>query len=336
VLAAGLYTSLAYVLTAAAVFPYLLAAIRNQPPDTVHDLRLTSVDLLGFVIPRRIVLFAPEFTQRISAHFLAHTIEDAAYVSIALVLVVIGFAVTERHRRGTWALLAFVGIVSVAALGPVLHVQGATSATLPWSLMEHVPLIRNATPDRFPAYSALAMGVIAALWLARAPSRTAPLRWGLVVLAGVMLLPNVGKIGHAPQTVPTFFADGSFRDQIRPDEVVFGIGRTKSDPMRWQDASDFWFRLAQGYVGPVPADLADEQLNKGLSLTFPAFTSPPASSVAPWLTEHGATAVVVDDEALPRYGELLQQIGAERVYAGGGVSVWRPPTGAWSTVPPTP
>jgi hypothetical protein len=43
-----------------------------------------------------------------------------------------------------------------------------------------------------------------------------------------------------------------------------------------------------------------------------------------WIREHAVTAVVVDDRALERYGDLLRQSGLVQVYAGDEVTVWRP------------
>jgi hypothetical protein len=71
---------------------------------------------------------------------------------------------------------------------------------MPWGLVQHLPLIGNAIPARFPAYSALAIGVVAAIFLARAPARTAIVRWALVLLGVVLLYPNVGAIAHVRRT----------------------------------------------------------------------------------------------------------------------------------------
>src|SRR5207245_3067599 len=92
-----------------------------------------------------------------------------------------------------------------------------------WKLVEHAPLIQNATPDRFPAYSELAIAVIGALWLARAPSRTAVYRWGVVGLGAVLLFPNLGAIPPLPQTVPLFFSSGGYLNGLGASEAVFAM-----------------------------------------------------------------------------------------------------------------
>ena len=328
VLWAGVLTIASFALSALVLLPYLIAVARNAPPDTVHDITNASSDLASFIVPRNITLLSTDATLRWSDTFTAKAVEDAAYLSIPLVAMLVWYAISERRRRQTWGLLAFVTIASMAALGPVLHVMGNASVTMPWSLADHVPLLRNAIPSRFPAYSALAVGVIAAIWLARAPSRSAPIRWGLVLLGALMLFPNQGKIAHVPQTVPAFFTSGQYRNVLRQDEVVVAIPKERAGEMLWQDDADFWFRLAEGYVGPLPSAYAGEPLNKGFQAGATPFATP--SGFVSWLDERQATAIVLADQGNEVYGSFLHSIGAQMVYEGGGVSVWRPASGTWS------
>src|SRR6266550_3639924 len=322
---AGLLTAASYVLTFALLTPYLVSAAKYLPEGSIQTASRASVDLLSFVVPRHLALVSPGFAEGWSAHFIAHNIEDAGYLSIALVLVLVGFAITERNRRGTWGLLAFVMIVSIAALGPVLHVMGHASVSLPWSWLVEVPLIRDATPDRFPAYSGLAVGVIAAIWLARAPARTAAYRWGLVALGALLLFPDPGRAAHLPQTVPAFFSSAQYQNVLQPDEVVFAIPDEKAEELIWQNATDFSFRLAAGYVGILPDRYANEWLNKGLSSGYRGSVSP--ITLSAWLTERQVTAIVVSDAGRERFAPVIRSVGGALVYQGGGVSVWRAPTG---------
>jgi len=325
----GVLTALAYGITFVLMTPYLVSAVKNPPESAIRDASQVSVDLLSFVVPRGSVLISPGFATDVSAHFLAHTIEDAGYVSVALLFLLVGFAITERRRKGTWGLLAFVAVVSIAALGPVLHVMGRPSVSLPWKLVEHAPLIQNATPDRFPAYSALAIAVIGALWLARAPSRTAVYRWGVVGLGAVLLFPNLGAIPHLPQTVPLFFSSGEYRNVLRADEVVFAIPKDKGEELTWQEATDYSIQLAQGHMGVLPDRYAHEPLSTGLNARSVAGVSP--ATLAAWLQERQVTAIVVADAAQQRFAPLIRSVGGASVYEGGGVSVWRSTQGVWTS-----
>jgi hypothetical protein len=44
----------------------------------------------------------------------------------------------------------------------------------------------------------------------------------------------------------------------------------------------------------------------------------------------------VDDQAADTYGPMLRAAGADPVYSGEGVSVWRPVGGTWSIPATTP
>ena len=57
--------------------------------------------------------------------------------------------------------------------GPALRVLGDPSITLPGELLTEVPLLQHATAQRLPAYGALGIGVVAALWVARGTGRAA-------------------------------------------------------------------------------------------------------------------------------------------------------------------
>jgi len=329
VLRAAVLIGLAYAIVGLLfLFPYLLPAWRSAPVKPIRAPEDASVDALGFLVPRHDILIgAPTFSS-VSRHFTAHVVEDGSYLGIALVLVLIGFAITERRRVGTWALLAFVLLVSILALGPVLHVRGRALFDLPGALLAKAPLIGNATPDRMPAYTALAVGVIAAIWLARASGPYAWVRWGLVLVGAGMLLPYIAGTGwYQYDRTPTFFTDGTYATVLTPDENVFVITETNGEEMVWQAAADFSFRMPEGYIGPIPTPYARERLYRGLGVEDPAPFVPTPTEVSRWLEENGVGAVVLGDLARPKFEGVIRAAGLRTVYEGGGVSVWRmPPT----------
>jgi hypothetical protein len=92
--------------------------------------------------------------------------------------------------------------------------------------------------------------------------------------------------------------------------------------MLWLVEADQWFPLAQGYIGPIPPEVDTGPLADGLHVAPVAYDPSPAE-FAEWMRAHAVTAVVLDDRAARRYGDLLPAAGLEQVYAGGGASVWR-------------
>jgi hypothetical protein len=323
-------TGLAFAIVAAIVFvPYVLPVLRNAPASPIRPADKAAADLFGFVVPRHDQLIGGDRWTPYASSFTASIGEDGSYLGVALIAMLAGFAVTERRRRGTWALLAFIGVVCVLAMGPVLHVHGSELFTLPGKLLVDAPLIKNATPDRFPLYATLAVGVVAALWLARGRGTTGWVRWGIVLLGAVMLLPITSSAAWYPyDRSPTFFTDGTYATVLHPDENVFVITATNGEEMLWQSEAGFLFRMPEGYIGALPQGYGQDVLNKGIGVDEKDPLIPAGPQLASYLDRHGVTAVVVGDGARPLLEPVVRSAGMEPVYEAGGVSVWRSPDGS--------
>ena len=325
IVSAALLTTAAYgVVAALLLFPYLLPAVRNSPGASIRPVDTTAADALGFVIPRHDMLIGGARMSSISHAFTAKVIEDGSYIGIALVLVMIGFAITERRRRGTWALLAFIAVGALLSLGSVLHVDGRAMFRLPGTLLANAPLIKHATAQRMPVYTSLAVAVLAGIWLARADDRTRWIRWGLVAVGAVMLLPQLRNPSwYVEDRTPAFFAEGTYASVLRPDENVFLITETNGEEMLWQGTAGFFFRMPEGYVGPMPAEYSNQRLNRGLAVEDGQAFVPSVPELSRWLEEKDVTAVVLGDLARPKFEQVLHDTGLRPVYEGGGVTVWR-------------
>jgi hypothetical protein len=247
-----------------------------------------------------------------------------SYIGGAVLIMVLGFAITERRRRTTWLLLAFVVFSALLTLGPVLHVGGDPSWPLPERAVTALPLMAAAVPARLALYSSFAIGIIAALWLSSARGRWAWIRWFVVAAALLSLFPYAPQ--HAgPVYVPPFFSTSGVAEVLRPGENVYVIPSSKGEEMLWQALSGFPFKLAQGYIGPIPPEVDSGQMALGLHLRkVPVVPTP--QEFASWTRERGVSAVILDDRVAQKYGDLLTGAGLENVFAGGGVSVWRWPT----------
>jgi hypothetical protein len=298
--------------------PYVLPAIRGVPEGSVRNPDYTAATVAGSVVPREDMVFGGSLFS--ADRDLTGIIpwEDGSYMDVALVAVFVGFAVTEGRRRETWALVAFTGIVVTLSLGTALHVGGAAVGRMPTALLWRVPLMRNAEPRRFPAYAALAIGVVAALWLTRRPRN--PLRWGLVLLGIALLLPAVPW--HPDDNVPAFFADGTFHGVLGRGEDVFVIPGHSGEEMLWQSVAAFSFTMPQGWLGLVPRGKSS-RFSRGLATVTWRPTIPNPAALRSWLSGQGVTAVVLGDLAREKFERTLTESGLELVYDGGGVSVWR-------------
>jgi hypothetical protein len=316
----GALILLAGMITAAVLAPYVAAVVVHSPAAPVRTPELARADPRAFVIP-------PPVTA-IGAREVADPVTDSPrgngerYLGIGAVAILVGFAITERRRRGTWALVGSVVVIGALALGPVVTIGGNARSWLPGLLVADAPFLSSAAPPRLTAYALLVVAVIASLWLARAHGRWAWVRWAIVVVAIVGAFP--AGLGHPSQEDVPLMSSGGVRDVLRADEIVYAIPFVKGDEMRWQAASGFWFRLAEGDIGPLPAALDTGPLAGGLHVRTISYLPTP-SEFRSWIDARGVTAVVLDDLAARRYGELLEEAGLVRVYQGQGASVWRSP-----------
>ena len=324
----GMEVVLAYGIAAVGLLPYVVSFLHHVPAlARLRPTQVTSMDMLSPLLPRPYTVFGSSIPLlRITDRFpVAGPAEDAGYVGIALVLMVVLYAVTERKRRETWGLLGFVLFTTALSFGPSLSLAGRRIGTGPGVIVTNAPLLLNAEPPRFPAYSALALGVIAAIWLAHARPTFGWLRWALVVLGAAALLPVIARPPfYSTESLPPFITEGTFRHVLRPDETVFPIVPMVGDELRWQQAADFSFRLPIGYIGAVPG--AHRQVYEYL-LAMGRGYMPSPSPFLKWLQRAGVTSVLLDDEARGHFEPLLRETGLEEVYTGGGVSVWRQPPG---------
>jgi hypothetical protein len=324
ILRTGLETIAAYLLAAAVLSPILLPAIREAPESPVRFANKASVDLLSFVVPRRSILLGGERYATTTGDFTSNASEDGAYLGIVVIAMLVAFAIARWRHRETWLLLAFVAFVGLLALGPVLHIGGIERVGLPGAVLTNAPLLEHATPQRFSAYLWLPVGVIAAIWLASAHGPWAWPRWVVAAVAAITLLPLVNAPPRGKEViVPRFFTDGKFAEHLEPGEIVFPIPTVKGDEMVWQAVADFRFRMAQGYIGPIPEPYFGEGLSKGLALFHPAPYSPPPAVVDKYVQLHQVSAFVSSDRATPEFADLLRKAGwrPERVE---DVVIWRP------------
>jgi len=197
-----------------------------------------SADLLSFVSPSP---FSP-FTRPMTLPYAQQAIginstEGAAYVGIlGGVLALIG--VLARRGGGVW-LAVLLGCM-VFSLGAVLKVgdiplrtrtdspegyaalpytlREESYITLPYALFQDLPLIAvTRTPGRFNMTTGLALGVLAALGLARLRERTPRKRILLIPLAALILMEYqlFFPFPVTPPDIPSYFYDLATRSDIR-------------------------------------------------------------------------------------------------------------------------
>jgi hypothetical protein len=320
----GVLVLVAGAISAIVLMPYVGSVLAHRPGTPVRTPELARANLWSFIVP-------PPVTAIGKQEIVAPVVDSPRgngerYLGIGVLAIVVGFAITERRRKETWALIGFAVIISAFALGPIVVIGGRTITWPPGRLLADAPFLSSAAPPRLTAYTLLVVAVIAAIWLARAHGRSAWIRWAIVAIAIVGGFP--GPLGrHAPQDDLALMTTDAVHDALRPGEIVYAIPFVKGDEMRWQASSGFWFRLAQGDIGPIPEALDSGPLARGLHIVTTPYLPTPIE-FRTWIDQHGVTAVVLDDRAAKRYEGLLSAAGLAQVYAGGGATVWRPTASA--------
>jgi len=248
------------------------------------------------------------------------------YLGVPLLVLLILFVATERHRRSTWLLAAGLLVALVLSIGDRFAVLGAH--ILPWRLAAALPLLSSAQPGRLVVYAFLLIAVIVARWLAR-PRRLA-LRSALAAAAALVILPNFPVnvwVGRVP--VPAFLTQGTYRRYLRPGEIVWIADPNHDRQMIWQARTGFSFRLAGGFFGVTPSGLptppgAAMQAHLGTG----AITGASVADVRAFLAGHRAGAVLMAEQ--PRGSDSRRILAAATGVAGvrsGRVVVFQLPAG---------
>jgi hypothetical protein len=252
---------------------------------------------------------------RVAARFPGNDSERDAYLGLPVLVAVALFARRRRELPYARVLLLWLGVAVIAELGAALHVAGYSLVPLPSALVDQLPLLNNVLPSRLALFVSLITAVMVALLVAS--SRSNWTRVVLPVLAVIALLPRPGS--HSWITVvnePRFFADGLYRSCLARGETVvaFPFGGA-GNSMLWQVKSNFWFRLAGGYMRPdVP------KAYTRFRATHPQFdTKTTASDVYRYARATAARVVIVDESNAVPWPSVLggqpRSIGGVLVYA---------------------
>jgi hypothetical protein len=242
---------LATLLAALLAVPLLVEAGLHFETSSINRPEDFGADLLGFVVPTRLVQSAQHWAPSISDRFLGNDAERGAYLGLPALVLAAWYARRAWGRPGTRLLVAAAALAAACSLGTALWVDGHRIVALPWAAVAFFPPFTNVLPVRLAVFTALAVAALAALALARLRPPVALAAGALAILAVVPTV-RLATWSTEPQRV-AFFSDGLYRSCFKSGDVVFALplGGAGSSSL-WQAESDFGFRLAGGYVRPTP------------------------------------------------------------------------------------
>jgi hypothetical protein len=298
----------AYGIALALALPYLGFALRTKPPTLKAT---TELDIGSLVVPR------PGSSDGISwlHHLAVGPLQTSAggYVGIPLLLLALLLAVTRWSSRIVRFLTCMLFFILVASLGPVLYLQGSQVGNLPWHALWNLPIVRNAYPARLMLFAFLVLAVATALFLAR-PGKLIWLRWilGLLVIAAIVQdAPGLDVAPHS--TVPDFISAGTYSQHLKPGEIVLIVSNIGNAGMLWQADTDFYNRLAGGYINQAITRRTDlpkpvQSLAHATPLIVLKFES--------YVKANKIGAILLDRNHEPQWVGIFKKMGLRGQYIG--------------------
>ncbi len=317
-------TSLTFVVVLLAPYFYYIFA-PGFPDKPVNSATAFSLDILNFFIPTPSLLVgAGHLLVKVSGTFTKGHEEPTGYLSLPLLGVLIWFGYRRWRDLAGKALVVFVGVTCVLAIGPRLHFAGHVGPGMPWKLATHLPLLNSALPSRFMIYAFLALSVVVSFVMS---GRDIPAAWKYAAAALIVFfsLPNPSsEYWVKANESPEFFTTGIFKQYVSPNDnvVVLPYGVT-GNSMLWQAETDMYFRMAGGYVSVSPPDafLAWPITNYFLHKD----AIPDAEDqLKAFLATHDVHSVLVADQVWPLWKPLLDSLATSPQNAG-GVYIYRVP-----------
>ena len=231
----------------------ILLAMAKGAHDIAHPPGWTvffSVDALNLLFPTEASWFGGRVFTPVSHHFTGALDEQTGYLGLPALLLLGAVLCDAGLRRILWLPLTMLGIVVLAACGPLLHLGGhATGLPLPWALIAPLPLLGAALPARCMVYAFLALALILSCWLSAAPVRR---RWIAAACICLSLLPAPHSALLSP--VSAFFRPGRVQQILGPNPRLLILPFGYSGPSSfWQAESGFSFTQVGGYLGYPPA-----------------------------------------------------------------------------------
>ncbi len=256
----SMHLSGAYVFCIIMVSPFIYMAIRHGiPTKPFNSAGFFSLDPLNFIIPTTVTYLGGNAFAQLSSTFFGSIFENSAYLGIPAIGIIIMYTVTYWHEKMTRVLFFALLCFMILSLGPTLHIAGYSTLTLPEYYLNKLPVINQLLPERLTVYVFFVASLFIGLWAGknltglRAGKKdhlSLYLKYLLIVCTLLLIFPNVsGGTAHTDIHIPYFFTSGVYKNYIhRGDNVLFFPYASDGDSMLYQEYTNMYFNLAEGYV----------------------------------------------------------------------------------------
>ena len=327
--------------------PYLSYALDSRPDSLTRQEARFSLDWASLVLPRAdrlldLTWWAPSA---------GHVLDNAAYVGVPLLLVLLGLTVFGWRRRLVRLLgIGFVVVIALAS-GPHLIVDGRQYFALPWGFIWSLPFFQSAEPVRLIDFAYLLLSLAFALWLTELSIRrlAQAARWALaaVALAAVLAdLPTFASVVAVPppthwkqalpalkltNDVPAFFADGTYKKYVQPGQTVVVVSHRGNAGMLFQAYTGFYFKIAGGFI--------NASLSRVDALPAPVgLLSPPdeerARAFEAYVRSAGISDIIVERAWSERWMYVFGKNLGLKSHTSGGITIYSTVTMKQVGLPP--
>jgi hypothetical protein len=239
--------------------PFLYTAFMNGiPTKPFNPAVFFSIDPLNFIIPTKTTYIGANAFAQLSGTFFGSIFENSGYLGIPAIGIIIMYSVKYWHEKMTRVLFFTLLCFMILSLGPTLHIAGYSTLILPEYYLNKLPVINQLLPDRLTVYVFFVAALIIGLWAGknltglRAGKKDVTLyfKYMLIALTLIFIFPNVrGGTPYTDVNIPYFFTSGVYKNYIqRGDNVLYIPYASDGDSMLYQEYTNMYFNLAEGYV----------------------------------------------------------------------------------------
>jgi hypothetical protein len=297
------------ILGAIILSPYLYyALIYDSPPPLLEGSRF-GMDALNPLLPTPVDKIGGTAFAPVTYSFEGAFVETGGYIGIAVVLLAAWWLITTWRSRATRVMLVVLACAGVFALGTDLNIAGIATISLPWKIVEGLPLLEQVVPIRLSMFLALIVAIVVAQALAaKAPALW--LRWGLAIVGVVMLVPSGGSaLFQSTPPDPKFFSSGQYKEYIGNEETVLAFPYSQLGfSMMWQVRADMNFRVAGGYLAQQPPD---SYLEEPIVTQFYTLATTPQTPcmLKSFIEKREVGAVLIEEGSGEPWGPALEDMG---------------------------
>ena len=279
-----------YTLCIMMISPFIYTAFKNGiPTKPFNPTVLFSIDPLNFIIPTKSTYIGANAFAQLSSTFLGSIFENSGYLGIPALAIIFIYAVKYWHEKMTRVLFFTLLCFMVLSLQPKLHIAGYFTLTLPEYYLNKLPVINQLLPERLTVYVFFVASLLIGLWAGKnltslRTGKKEPLlyfKYMLIVCTLILIFPNVrGGTAYTDTHIPYFFTSGIYKNYIkRGDNVLFLPYASDGDSMLYQEYTNMYFNLAEGYVSTwalTPKEFLQNPITTKLLYKYQ--TKPPLTS----------------------------------------------------------